>query len=110
MRRELDVTDVPRIDKNAAQRWLRRRTGMRKEQKLEAAPWGDDWPLTVKEGTVVCDTFAVTFIAEGRTYALNGNARARMSIESWEDGDRLRRFQDGQYLPMDKLIKLALDL
>lgn len=110
MRRELDVTDVPRIDKNVAQRWLRRRTGMRKEQKLEAKSWGSDWPLTVTEGTVVCDTFAVTFIVDGVTYALNGNARARMPIESWADGDLLRKFENGQYRPMDKLIKLALDL
>lgn len=42
------------------------------------ADFGDRWPLTVAEGTLACSDGAVTFkTRDGRTYAVNGAARAR---------------------------------
>jgi hypothetical protein len=38
---------------------------------------GDKWPFTVDSGVIACDGDAVTFTAEGVTYAVNGTATAR---------------------------------
>jgi hypothetical protein len=39
---------------------------------------GFRWPLTVDEGTVRCEAFAISFVApNGREYALNGVASSR---------------------------------
>ena len=44
----------------------------------DGKPWsGDLWPFTVSNGTLKCDRDAVIFVADGRTYAINGFARSR---------------------------------
>lgn len=41
-------------------------------------PWtGQNWPFTVSKGTLACAADAVTFSANGTTYAVNGFASSR---------------------------------
>lgn len=47
------------------------------EQEVTRADFGDEWPLTVEGGTLRCDGEAVTFEADGTTYAVNGMATSR---------------------------------
>lgn len=44
---------------------------------ISRATWGDDWPLTVEEGTLQLRTGnRVVFLANGMAYAVNGSAAA----------------------------------
>lgn len=45
--------------------------------RVSRADFGDEWPLTVEEGILACDADAVTFIANGVVYAVNGTAETR---------------------------------
>jgi hypothetical protein len=46
--------------------------------RVGRAEFGDRWPLTVEEGTLACSDGAVTFrTGSGKTFAVNGAARAR---------------------------------
>ena len=42
---------------------------------IEKSEFGDEWPFTVSAGLLSCEGSAVTFEADGTTYALNGTAR-----------------------------------
>lgn len=43
--------------------------------RLSRADFGKDWPFTVSSGVLTCDDpGAVTFTADGTTYAVNGTA------------------------------------
>ena len=45
--------------------------------RLKASDYGDVWPFTVESGVVECRKgMAVTFTANGTTYALNGTAQS----------------------------------
>ena len=48
--------------------------GPSNERLLTEEDFGDDWPFTVAAGTVRCVQNAVTFDADGVTYAVNGRA------------------------------------
>ena len=50
--------------------------GPSNERLLTEEDFGDDWPFTVAAGTVRCVQNAVTFDADGVTYAVNGRASA----------------------------------
>ena len=41
---------------------------------ITRAEFGTHWPFTVAEGELRCDGGAVTFNAQGKTYAVNGTA------------------------------------
>ncbi len=68
------------------------------------------WPLTVEQGTLFCDADAVTFVADGQTYALNGLARGRelgMDIDPiWIDNPDV----EGYKISIGPLIDLGLTL
>jgi len=54
-------------------------------EEIARADFGSDWPLTVAEGTLACEgAGAVTFTAEGTTYAVNGLAAG---MDRWADID-----------------------
>jgi hypothetical protein len=42
---------------------------------VTARQFGNDWPLTVRSGTLRCDDDAVLFETGGRSYAVNGTAK-----------------------------------
>lgn len=47
---------------------------------------GDDWPLTVDEGTIVCDRNAILFRdSTDRLYAVNGAAISQAASKGWRD-------------------------
>jgi hypothetical protein len=66
--------------------------------RLSASDFGDEWPLTVDSGDVACvgGRFVIFVAADGRTYAINGAARARGKwadiAESaiWRDNPRIQ--------------------
>ena len=41
---------------------------------IEKSEFGDEWPFTVSAGLLSCEGSAVTFVADGTAYALNGTA------------------------------------
>lgn len=45
----------------------------------------DEWPLTVSSGELGCERSAVTFRANGITYALNGPAMTQGKYLGWRD-------------------------
>ena len=47
---------------------------------------GDAWPLSVEDGVLECDAFAVTFTSNGQRYAVNGTAR---SAKRWTEIDEI---------------------
>jgi hypothetical protein len=54
------------------------------EVRITKAEYGDTWPFSVDEGILRCEgiegTGAVTFEAQGKTYALNGIAREQKAF------------------------------
>lgn len=47
---------------------------------------GDKWPLTVEEGTIVCDRSAILFRdPAGQLYAVNGTAQTLRGSKGWRD-------------------------
>lgn len=47
---------------------------------------GDKWPLSIDEGTIVCDRTAILLRApDGHLYAVNGIARAQVGHLGWLD-------------------------
>lgn len=91
----------------------RRIIGKRVELKVKAKnfTW---WPFNVEAGVLVCDVregSPVTFITGGKTYALNGVARAMAEDEGWEidlDAIRLRDPTFGNFVPLYPIIQHAL--
>jgi hypothetical protein len=61
-------------------------TAAASEERVAQAEFGDDWPLTVSEGTLRCEASKVTFEADGTVYAVNGTARAD---DSYSDIDSI---------------------
>ena len=50
--------------------------------------FGEDWPFLIDSGTLNCAPGdAVTFEADGQTYAVNGTAMGRAEAEGWRDMD-----------------------
>ena len=47
-----------------------------KSQRITHQDVGDDWPLTVDSGVLMCENGAVTFHVDGKDYAVNGFARS----------------------------------
>jgi hypothetical protein len=45
----------------------------------------DEWPLTLGSGVLGCERGAVTFSANGVTYAINGTAMAQGRKLGWRD-------------------------
>lgn len=45
----------------------------------------DEWPLTVSGGVLSCERGAVTFSANGITYAVNGTAMTHGKYLGWRD-------------------------
>ena len=55
-------------------------------EKVNKTMFGDAWPLVVSEGTLTCDRGkAITFMANRKTYAVNGTARANAKDMRWLD-------------------------
>lgn len=53
---------------------------------MSRALLGDKWPLTVDEGTIVCDRNAILFRdADGHLYAVNGAAITLAESKGWRD-------------------------
>lgn len=53
---------------------------------VSRALMGDAWPLTIDEGTIVCDRTAILLRApDGRLYAVNGTALGQMTAMGWRD-------------------------
>jgi hypothetical protein len=46
---------------------------------VKRSDFGDDWPLTVEQGTLRCEGDAVTFNDGETVYAVNGTAKTRKS-------------------------------
>lgn len=56
--------------------------------ELTKEQYGDKWPLTVSSGHIECKNNAVIFHSDGKTYAVNGVARAQGYSEIntiWKD-------------------------
>ena len=47
------------------------------ERIISESEYGNDWPFTVRQGRLKCTDSAVTFEADGTTYAVNGTAQSR---------------------------------
>lgn len=53
---------------------------------VSRALMGDAWPLSIDEGTIVCDRTAILLRApDGRLYAVNGTARGQVPKLGWID-------------------------
>ena len=53
--------------------------------KVTQAEFGDAWPFTVAEGTVRCvGASSVVFDTGGRTYAVNGTAKAQTEFPDFD--------------------------
>ncbi|MER2556045.1 MAG: DUF2511 domain-containing protein [Candidatus Competibacter denitrificans] len=72
---------------------------------ISAAQFGNDWPLTVPSGVVSCEPASdgstqiriVTFVADGKTYAVNGTAMAiAKRNKAWRDIEEIWK-PDPQY-------------
>lgn len=50
--------------------------------EVRRSDFGRAWPLTVTSGVLNCEGLAVTFTANGTTYAVNGFAR---QMDRWPD-------------------------
>jgi hypothetical protein len=55
--------------------------------QVSRSDFGKDWPLTVESGTLNCEgAGAVTFTADGTTYAVNGLASG---MDEWPEIDSI---------------------
>ncbi len=52
---------------------------------VSRAEFGDDWPLTVEAGELLCIDQAVVLDTGGITYAVNGTAKDRADESGWQD-------------------------
>jgi hypothetical protein len=63
------------------------------ERSVDALSFGDEWPLMIETGTLVCESVPApiellnVFIVEpnGATYAINGTARGTIETHGWQD-------------------------
>lgn len=57
--------------------------------QITESEYGEEWPLTAKEGTLNCTSLGtlgiITFTANGITYAVNGTAKARARQSGWRE-------------------------
>lgn len=57
--------------------------------QITESEYGEEWPLTVKEGTINCKSLGtlgiITFNANGIIYAVNGTAKARARQNGWRE-------------------------
>lgn len=70
------------------------------------------WPLTVDEGTIICNGDAFLLRTNQGLYALNGIARGRMGTEGWKDIKEITKpdpSSPGLILSVQPLIDRALD-
>lgn len=78
---------------------------------LSRRQFGDSWPLRVEEGVVACDGMAVTFTANGVTYAVNGTAKSRKKYrpieEIWIDSPKGRGLKKDISPILDNGLKLC---
>ena len=81
-----------------------------REAPVDAAGFGDQWPLLVESGTVVCEAVpgpvvveAVFFVDQvGTVYAVNGAAKARTETFDWPDIESIwREHPSGEDLRMN---------
>ena len=78
------------------------------EVKITKQEFGDKWPFTVDEGVLACKGSGgigeVTFRVEGRTYAVNGNAKATNNylplMEIWADAPSIPGAKKGNVMPI----------
>lgn len=47
------------------------------QREVTRQEFGEQWPFTVERGTLSCESSAVVFSVDGRSYAMNGTARGR---------------------------------
>lgn len=53
---------------------------------VSKALMGDKWPLSIDEGTIVCDRTAILLrVPDGHLYAVNGTARSQVPKFGWID-------------------------
>ena len=58
----------------------------RSGKRISRADYGKAWPLTVDEGTLSCNSDAVTFTSDdGTTYWVNGTAGDMADEHGWKD-------------------------
>jgi branched-subunit amino acid aminotransferase/4-amino-4-deoxychorismate lyase len=60
--------------------------------EISAATWDGQWPLVHRSATLSCERItprltAVTITVKGRTYAVNGTAKAQASRRGWHSFD-----------------------
>ena len=78
---------------------------------VSQAQYGDDWPLTVAEGTLRCEHgYAVTFEApDGTKYAVNGMATTWASQYGYKDIDPIWADAPDGFAPMKSIGVLISD-
>lgn len=57
----------------------------RNEREISKKDYGADWPFTVNSGTLKCISYSVIFIANGKSYAVNGAAQNVAQREGYLD-------------------------
>jgi hypothetical protein len=70
------------------------------------------WPLTVDEGTIICNGDAFLLRTNQGLYALNGTARGRMDTEGWKDIREITKSDPNNpslILSVQPLVDRALD-
>lgn len=72
--------------------------------------FGKDWPLTVSEGTIVCNGPVVLIRTSNGTFGLTGYSVTAGYTDIKESGI-LKRTDDGWgYIPISKLVSYSVDL
>ncbi|HOW75701.1 MAG TPA: DUF2511 domain-containing protein [Candidatus Competibacteraceae bacterium] len=63
--------------------------------EITESEYGEEWPLTVKKGTLNCTSLGtlgiITFTVNGITYAVNGTAKARARQNDWREINEIWR-------------------
>ncbi|HTJ50237.1 MAG TPA: DUF2511 domain-containing protein [Cyclobacteriaceae bacterium] len=59
------------------------------EKMIHRKDYGVDWPFTVDQGTLKCISNSVVFIANGKTYAVNGTALSLASRNGYENMEEI---------------------
>jgi hypothetical protein len=78
-----------------------------RERPVDAESFGDEWPLTVDSGIVVCESVPaplemmyVLFVdPAGAVYAVNGTARGALESQGWLDFETIWKDHPDEFVP-----------
>lgn len=59
------------------------------ERKITKQEFGQNWPFTLNEGILKCIDGGVVFIANGKTYAVNGLAKGQGKSRGYSDVEEI---------------------